>query len=128
MTEKLSSLEELPEFFTANPFDGDTELQIFEIARLTWRQYHHADKPYRKQEVVQIVGRSVNQGYPNNKRYTIFYAIKSKTTLDGKTVAMHSTGDMVETGELETYETLLSDDKLYRYVENRRALSDKELK
>ena len=55
----LSRLEELPGFETY-PFDGKSDVQIYEIALITYKTTPQTEPPYQRQEVVGVVGRDVN--------------------------------------------------------------------
>jgi hypothetical protein len=128
MADKLRNLEELPEFFTypEKLFRSKTEVPIYEIARLTYRKNNHVDQPYRLQEVVHVVGRSVNQGYVRGpKEYTIFCAQQAMTRLDSTKIAVNSTGKGVRTVELDYYEILRSNEKLFP-LKNKRELRTPE--
>ena len=118
------SIDMLPEFSTCSKeqlFGSGRELPIFEIARLSYRQYHHVPQPYRRQEVVQVIGRSMHQGFlSGNNGYNIFFARVSRTTLDGKTIAENGTGDAVSTTELDGYEVLRPHEELYRWYNERK--------
>ena len=136
MNEKLGYLEELPEFFTypEKLFGSRNELPIYEIARLTYRQNHSATPPHREQEVVQVIGRSVDQTPSfrrggkkfrrgGKKEYTLFCALKSITRLDGTTIAVNSTGKGVKSVDLDAYEVLRSHEDLYGQHNTREAQS-----
>jgi len=127
MNEKLGCLEELPEFliYPEKLFGSSTELPIYEIARLTYRQNHSVTPPHREQEVVQVIGRSVDQTPSfqrgGKKEYTLFCALKSVTRLDGTTIVVNSTGKGVKSVDLDAYEVLRSHEDLYRQHNTREA-------
>jgi hypothetical protein len=111
----LASLEELPEFFTDNPFTGTHELPVHAIARLTHRQNHDVDPPYRLNEVVYVIGRSVNIApRGGDKEYFLFCAAQAMNRLDGTTIAVNASGLTRRSSDLEVYEVFRSKAELHR--------------
>jgi hypothetical protein len=112
MTENLS-FEELPEFksYLSKLFGEQREFPVYEIARLIYKQNHGTMPSHRLEEVVYVIGRSVNQGSVSDKNYTLFCATSAKTEIGKAPVAINSSGKGVRASDLESYQILKPHDK-----------------
>lgn len=82
----LNNLEDLPEFKNS-PFDGTTEVPIYEIALITYKPTTQDRFPYSPQEVLGIVGR-----FSDPTRIIITREWMKKTQNGGQIIATHSIG------------------------------------
>ena len=109
----LNNLEELPEF-ESNPFDGKTDVPLYEIALITSKIIPQTEPPYQLQETVGVVGRTADgKGILATREWM-------KQT-NGKVMAIHGNPTRDILIELvDRYEILVPHNELNQLKTNRR--------
>jgi hypothetical protein len=93
--------------YKTSPFDGKSDVPIFEVARITRKTEPDTITHYRRQAIVQVVGKSIetdNAGTPRS----LYFTREAMLTEDRRLLAIHGEdAGEINTRDIERYEVLI---------------------